>query len=57
MVRGLEAIGAAVESERPGEAFFALDGLRGIHGDRAGVLRAVREAVGPQPRIGTSPVT
>jgi len=55
MVRGLEAIGAAVESERPGEAFFALDGLRGIHGDRAGVLRAVREAVGPQPRIGTAP--
>ncbi len=56
MVRALEAIGAAVESERPGEAFFAADGLHGIHGgDRAGVLRATREAVGPEPRIGVAP--
>lgn len=56
MVRALEAIGAAVESERPGEAFFAIDGLRGIHGgDRAGVLRAARAAVGPGPRVGTAP--
>ena len=29
LLRRLEGIGAAVESERPGEAFFALDGLRG----------------------------
>ncbi len=56
MVRALEAIGAAVESERPGEAFFALDGLRGIHGgERAGVLRAARAAIGPEPRIGAGP--
>jgi protein ImuB len=56
MVRALEAIGAAVESERPGEAFFALDGLRGIHeGDRGGVLLAARAAVGPGPRIGIAP--
>jgi protein ImuB len=56
MVRALEAIGAAVESERSGEAFFAVDGLRGIHGgDRVGVLRAVRAVVGPQARIGTAP--
>ncbi|MBK5220486.1 MAG: hypothetical protein JJE35_11985, partial [Thermoleophilia bacterium] len=61
-VRALEAIGAGVESERPGEAFFTLDGLRGIHGgDRAGVLAAAHEAVstalhdGSQPRIGTAP--
>jgi protein ImuB len=61
-VRALEAIGAAVESERPGEAFFAVGGLRGIHGgDRAGVLAAAREAVlralgeGGGPRIGTAP--
>ena len=47
MVRRLEALGAAVESERAGEAFFALDGLRGIHGgDSAGVLAAVRGALG-----------
>jgi protein ImuB len=56
MVRALEAIGAAVESERPGEAFFAVDGLRGIHGgDSGGVLRVARAAVGAEPRIGTAP--
>jgi protein ImuB len=61
-VRALEAIGAGVESERPGEAFFAVDGLRGIHGgDRAGVLAAARAAVAAAlsgdgaPRIGTAP--
>lgn len=56
MLRRLEAIGAAVESERPGEAFFAVDGLRGIHGgDSAGVSAAARAAVGGGPRIGTAP--
>jgi len=56
MVRRLEAIGAAVESERVGEAFFALDGLRGIHGgDSAGVLAAARKAVGRERRIGVAP--
>jgi protein ImuB len=45
-VRRLEAIGAAVESERPGEAFFTLDGLRGIHGgDSTGVLAAARGTI------------
>jgi protein ImuB len=53
MVRRLEAIGAAVESERPGEAFFTVDGLRGIHeGDSAGVLRAARAAIGGSFRQG-----
>jgi protein ImuB len=52
-VRRLEAIGAAVESERAGEAFFVVDGLRGIHGgDSAGVLAAVRGAVGARTRRG-----
>ena len=47
MVGALESLGAAVESERPGEAFFALDGLRGLYGgSSAGVLAAAREAVG-----------
>jgi protein ImuB len=56
MVRSLEAIGAAVESERTGEAFFALDGLRGIHlGDSAGVLAAARRSVGKALRIATGP--
>jgi len=46
MVRALEAIGAAVESEWPGEAFFAVDGLRGIHGgSREGVLAAAKAAI------------
>jgi protein ImuB len=49
----LERIGAAVESERAGEAFFALDGLRGIHGgESAGVLAAARRAVEMEVRIG-----
>jgi len=57
MVRRLEGIGAAVESERPGEAFFALPGLRGIHGgDSAGVLAATRHVAGPSARIGVAPV-
>ncbi len=65
MVRCLEGIGAAVESERAGEAFFALDGLRGIHGGGAGVAAAARAALGKRrgmaaaagdpPRIGVAP--
>ncbi len=53
LLRGLEGIGAAVESERTGEAFFAVDGLRGMHGGgSAGVLAATRLAVGREVRIG-----
>jgi protein ImuB len=53
MVRRLEAIGAAVESERAGEAFFAIDGLRGIHGgSNAGVLAAARATMGEGLRGG-----
>lgn len=62
MARALEAIGAGVESTRPGEAFFAVDGLRGIHGgDRAGVVAAARQALRPalgavgEERIGVAP--
>jgi protein ImuB len=56
MVRALESIGAAVESERSGEAFFAVDGLRGIYGgDTEGVLSAVREVVGTRARVGIAP--
>jgi protein ImuB len=52
----LERIGAAVESDRIGEAFFALDGLRGIHGgESAGVLAAARRAAEMQVRIGVAP--
>lgn len=55
MVRALEGIGAAVESERVGEAYFALDGLRGLYGGRAGALAAARRALGGEARIGTGP--
>jgi protein ImuB len=52
----LERIGAAVESERPGEAFFTLDGLRGLYGgERAGVLAAARRAAKAEVRIGVAP--
>ena len=56
LLRRLERIGAAVESERAGEAFFALDGLRGIHGGTsAGVLAAARRAAKAEVRIGVAP--
>lgn len=56
LLRRLERIGAAVESERAGEAFFALDGLRGIHGgESARVLAAARRAVETEVRIGVAP--
>lgn len=52
----LEEIGAAVESARPGEAFFAVDGLLGIHGGEvAGVIAAVREAAQLPVRIAVAP--
>jgi protein ImuB len=56
VLRGLEGIGAAVESERTGEAFFVVDGLRGIYGgETAGVLSAARRAVATEVRIGSGP--
>jgi protein ImuB len=54
MVRALEALGAAVESEQAGEAFFAVDGLRGLYGGEAGgVLAAAQHAVGEGKTLGT----
>src|SRR4051812_38243944 len=54
MVRALEELGAAVESERAGEAFFAIDGLRGLYGgSSAGILAAARRALGEERRIAT----
>ena len=55
-LRRLEGIGAALESERRGEAFFAVDGLLGIHcGERAGVVAAARRAATVPVRIGVAP--
>ena len=60
----LEGIGAAVESDRPGQAFFEAGGLMGIHGGHLeGVLTAARRALagrdgggaGRGARIGAGP--
>jgi protein ImuB len=51
----LDRIGAAVESDHEGEAFFEADGLRGIHGGLEGVLAVARRAVGRGARIGCAP--
>lgn len=52
----LEGTGAAVESERPGEAFFAVDGLLGLHGgEPSGVIAAAREAAAMPVRIAAAP--
>src|SRR3954466_12436532 len=54
MMQALEKLGAAVESERAGEAFFAVDGLRGLYGgSSAGVLAAARRALGEERRVAT----
>jgi protein ImuB len=53
---GLEGIGAEVESDHAGAAFFAAAGLHGIHGgDLAGVLSAARRALGAGARFGVGP--
>src|SRR3954454_5915157 len=53
---GLEAVGAAPESDSSGLAYFDADGLRGIHGgDVEGVMAAVRRRVGRAIRIGAAP--
>jgi protein ImuB len=52
-LRRLEAIGAAVEPGRPGEAFFEAAGLRGLWGGSVeGVLRRARKVIGPSVRLG-----
>jgi protein ImuB len=52
----LEGIGAQVESDHAGSAFFAAEGLHGLHGgDLAGVLAAARRALGPGARFGAAP--
>lgn len=54
MACGLESIGAAVELGEPGEAFFAVDGLRALYGGSSrGVLAAARRAVGEEWAIAT----
>jgi protein ImuB len=55
-LRRLEGIGAAVESSRPGEAFFEAAGLRGLWGPRVeDVLIRAGRAVGAPSRLGAGP--
>jgi protein ImuB len=52
----LEAIGAEVESDRAGAAFFEAAGLYGLHGgELTGVLAAAGRALGPGARFGAGP--
>ena len=51
VVAALEGIGAAVESERPGIAWFEERGLRGLHGGTVeSVIAAARRALPAPPR-------
>jgi nucleotidyltransferase/DNA polymerase involved in DNA repair len=52
----LEAIGAAVESGRPGEAYFETAGLRRLYGGHLeGVLARTRKAIRAPARLGVAP--
>jgi protein ImuB len=52
----LEGIGAQVESDGAGAAFFEASGLEGIHGGELGlVLGAARRALGTGARFGAAP--
>lgn len=52
----LEEIGAEVESDHAGAAFFDTPGLLGIHGgDLTGVLAAARRSLGAGARFGAAP--
>ena len=53
-LRRLEAIGAEVESDRAGEAFFEAGGLRGLWGGLEGVLERARIELG-EVRLGAAP--
>jgi protein ImuB len=56
LLTGLEGIGAEVESGRPGEAFFAGDGLRDLWGGHLeGVMARAWRAVGVPARLGAGP--
>jgi nucleotidyltransferase/DNA polymerase involved in DNA repair len=55
VIGALERIGAAVESERPGEAYFEAGGLVRLHGGIEGVIAAARRAVAMPARIGAGP--
>jgi protein ImuB len=51
----LESIGAEVECERPGSAFFEADDLEAIHHGLPGVLSKTRHVLGQRIRLGAAP--
>jgi protein ImuB len=53
--RALEGIGAFLELDRPGLAYFDANGLEGIHGGRDEVIAAAGKALRRRPRIGAGP--
>lgn len=56
LLERLEGIGAAVESGRPGRAFFAVAGLRAMYGGEiAGVIAAARLAAQMPVKIAVAP--
>ncbi len=55
MLRRLEGIGAEVESDRPGEAFFATLGLERMHGGLDGVLEVTRGRLGASSLLAAAP--
>jgi protein ImuB len=54
-LRRLEGIGAEVESDRAGEAFFEAGGLTGLWGGIEGVLKRVRKELGRSVQLGAGP--
>jgi protein ImuB len=55
LLSALEGIGAAVESGRPGLAFFDAHALRHLHGDLRGVVTVARRVVVRPVRVGAAP--
>jgi protein ImuB len=55
VLRRLEGIGAEIESDRAGEAFFEAGGLTGLWGGIEGVLKRVRRELGSSTRLGAGP--
>ncbi|HEX2016771.1 MAG TPA: hypothetical protein VGN69_08760 [Solirubrobacteraceae bacterium] len=56
LLGALESIGAEVESEQPGLAYFEATGLRGLHGgDEHGVMARARHALARPARLGGGP--
>jgi nucleotidyltransferase/DNA polymerase involved in DNA repair len=54
-LRRLEGIGAEVESDRAGEAFFEASGLLGLWGGIRGVLERARDELGASVLLGAAP--